>query len=1080
MKNIHLLYVEDDAHARQDLSAKLEAKGFRLSLAASGSEGLGQFQSAGADVILCDLHMPEMDGLEVLRQVKRINAETPVIILTARGSVEQAVSAIKQGANDFVLKPVEINTIETTIQKALEQASLEQALTRSESNLQMLLETVPDLVYSLNSKGRFLSVSPAGERLLGYAISEMLGRSVFDYVHPHDREQLKASFQKTKTAGDSKIKTLQFRMICKSGKTRHFEVNRRLIFENGKVVRQDGIARDITKRKELEQELRKKTRESEKNTYSLARANIELLSVQEQLEHKNKEMERLLRKVSETNNRLQAILDSSLSAIVMVDLNNRIIASNRRVKDFFCIDTTAMMNQPISRFNNGIKSCFKAQKKFQRLAERLLAHPDTDIEGLSDMEKIYERAFELSTPNIRFVSVFAIPVLDKDNKELGSVWIYNDITKMKRADEQLRAIMEASPFPVIVTRKQDGKILYANHQMADLIGVKRKALTGASAPDYYANPEERKIVLEKVNQNGSLRNHEVEIRKADGTTAWMIFSIETTEIGGESVFISSLYDISERKKAEEALRESEEKFRQLNENIKEVFWMVDLELHEMIYVSPSYEDIFGRPRELLYKNPDNWLNAVHPDDIKKLSSDLEQAGRRENEQEFRIIRPDNSVRWIRSRAFAVRNADGEIYRYCGVSEDITERKLAQEKLHLYKEIFQNSNDPITILDPDGFFLEQNPAARKLYRYTDEELRGKTPALFTSEETFSKIGESLTRTGSFRGEIVSHPKNGAPVDVELSAFSMYDDKGEVTCRIGFARDITERKQAEKALQESLRELARANQHLHQTQGQLVQSEKMASLGMLVAGIAHEINTPIGAVHSMHDTLKRAVVRLEQTLETKYAEDLKNDGDLYGPLRIIQDANKVIDTGSERVTTIVRRLRSFARLDEAELKLVDIHEGLEDTLTLIHHEIKHNITVDKNYGDIPPIPCFPGRLNQVFLNLLINAKQAIRERGTITITTRLVHPKVQIRMSDDGAGIPQEKLDKVFDPGFTTKGVGVGTGLGLSICYQIIQDHKGKITVESEVGKGTTFTIMLPMNLDKLLEHEHVDRSRPAPR
>ncbi|MFQ5771710.1 MAG: sensor histidine kinase, partial [bacterium] len=266
-----------------------------------------------------------------------------------------------------------------------------------------------------------------------------------------------------------------------------------------------------------------------------------------------------------------------------------------------------------------------------------------------------------------------------------------------------------------------------------------------------------------------------------------------------------------------------------------------------------------------------------------------------------------------------------------------------------------------------------------------------------------------------------------------------------------------------------DLANANRHLRETQGQLVQSEKMASLGMLVAGIAHEINTPIGAVHSMHDTLKRAVKKLKQTLETQFPKEYQENHGLSTPIKIIDDANKVIENGSERVINIVRRLRSFARLDEAELKTVDIHEGLEDTLTLIHHEIKHNITVTKNFAELPAIACFPGRLNQVYLNLLINAKQAIRDKGEIAITTFQKEGNVHIEIQDNGVGISRDKLSRIFDPGFTTKGVGVGTGLGLSICYQIIKDHKGEIRVKSEVGKGSTFTIVFPMNLDELLEN-----------
>ncbi len=270
--------------------------------------------------------------------------------------------------------------------------------------------------------------------------------------------------------------------------------------------------------------------------------------------------------------------------------------------------------------------------------------------------------------------------------------------------------------------------------------------------------------------------------------------------------------------------------------------------------------------------------------------------------------------------------------------------------------------------------------------------------------------------------------------------------------------------------TLDELASAYQNLRLTQGQLIQSEKMASLGMLVAGIAHEINTPIGAVASMHNTLVRAIEKLITMFDQTCEEGREETRKIQDTLKVIQEANKVIISGTERVVNIVRRLRSFARLDEAEVKTVDIHEGLEDTLTLIHHEIKHSITIHKNYGKLPLCSCYPGRLNQVFLNLLINARQAIKDKGEITITTYLENNRAHIEFTDTGVGIPPENLSRIFDPGFTTKGVGVGTGLGLAICYQIIQDHRGEIKVNSHPGTGTTFAIILPLDLEEQLERE----------
>lgn len=246
-----------------------------------------------------------------------------------------------------------------------------------------------------------------------------------------------------------------------------------------------------------------------------------------------------------------------------------------------------------------------------------------------------------------------------------------------------------------------------------------------------------------------------------------------------------------------------------------------------------------------------------------------------------------------------------------------------------------------------------------------------------------------------------------------------------------------------------------EELRATQAQLVQSEKMAALGALVAGVAHEINTPVGAISSVRDSLRRTVEKLRDELSVSHPKEL----------RVLDEVAKVVESGSSRVQEIVKRLRSFARLDEAEMKKVDLHEGLDDTLMLLNHQLKHGITVIKQYGPIPPITCYPSQLNQVFLNLLVNARQAIKDQGEITIRTALEPDgRALVEIKDSGCGIPPENIGRVFDPGFTTKGVGVGTGLGLSICYQIMKQHQGEITVESQPGKGTIFRVLIPTDLD----------------
>lgn len=267
------------------------------------------------------------------------------------------------------------------------------------------------------------------------------------------------------------------------------------------------------------------------------------------------------------------------------------------------------------------------------------------------------------------------------------------------------------------------------------------------------------------------------------------------------------------------------------------------------------------------------------------------------------------------------------------------------------------------------------------------------------------------------------------------------------------------------QEMMAQLEATNRKLKETQAQLVQSEKMASLGNLVAGIAHEINTPVGAIKSMHDSLAKATDRLKVTLQTEKPELIEENRRIKAALKVIDDASGVIESGSSRVANIVRRLKSFARLDEAELLCADVHEGLDDTLLLLQHELKRDIKVHRDYGDVPPFSCFPSQLNQVYLNLLVNARQAVDGAGEIFIRTRVVNGQAHISIRDTGRGIPKQNLNKIFDPGFTTKGVQVGTGLGLSICYRIVSDHQGRILVDSEEGRGSTFTVVLPLDLDQ---------------
>jgi signal transduction histidine kinase len=263
-----------------------------------------------------------------------------------------------------------------------------------------------------------------------------------------------------------------------------------------------------------------------------------------------------------------------------------------------------------------------------------------------------------------------------------------------------------------------------------------------------------------------------------------------------------------------------------------------------------------------------------------------------------------------------------------------------------------------------------------------------------------------------------------------------------------------------------ELERANRELRTAQAQLVQSAKMAALGDLVAGVAHEINSPLGAIHASADVAHRAAALVaECAARPELAPLLAREPRLPAALQALEQASATVRTASKRISGIVTSLRQFARLDEAERKTADLHEGIDSALSLLDHRIGPGVEIVRDYGDLPAIVCFPNRMNQVFMNLLVNALEALEGRpGRITIATRRDRDHALVEIADTGRGIPGHHLERIFDPGFTTKGVQVGTGLGLSICYRIVQDHDGTIEVASAPGHGSRFTIRLPLRPD----------------
>ncbi|HMK59887.1 MAG TPA: ATP-binding protein [Dissulfurispiraceae bacterium] len=446
--------------------------------------------------------------------------------------------------------------------------------------------------------------------------------------------------------------------------------------------------------------------------------------------------------------------------------------------------------------------------------------------------------------------------------------------------------------------------------------------------------------------------------------------------------------------------------------------------------------------------------------------------------------------------------------HANMQKALEQERLAEAK---YRSIFENAAEGIFRTTVQGKCISCNPAAASILGYgSAQELMETVPNVerlyvdTARRKDFLKQVKEGIDVKSF--EVEFFRKDGGKQWVMLSARPVFDDSGEVICMDGMLQDISHRKQAEESLcklneeleqrvAERTSQLKTANDELHlltqslesayselkAAQSTVLQQEKMASIGQLAAGVAHEINNPVGFIMSNLNSLAKYIDKVTAFMAvqadllekcsaggsdvvTSVIADIQKQKKMLKIDFIMEDLGNIIREsfeGAERVKKIVQDLKTFSRVDESSFKSADINDGLERTINIIWNELKYKAILKRDYGNLPLTVCNAGQLNQVFMNVLINAAQAIETMGEIIVKTWCDSSQIYVRISDTGSGIPPEKIERIFEPFFTTKAVGQGTGLGLSIAYDIIKKHKGEITVDSILGKGTTFTFSIPI-------------------
>ena len=425
--------------------------------------------------------------------------------------------------------------------------------------------------------------------------------------------------------------------------------------------------------------------------------------------------------------------------------------------------------------------------------------------------------------------------------------------------------------------------------------------------------------------------------------------------------------------------------------------------------------------------------------------------------------------------------------------ELTEKKKygarLQSSLTELAQIFNSASGGMMVIDMNNTIIRANRSFLQMVRLPREEVIGKKcfdvfygPKCHSPDCPLVLISNGVHPVEYEIEKILADHER---IICELGAAPFYDSEDRVIGIVEDFKDITLRRKAEddllgtyaelreknRELEEEQRNLGLAHSELKAAQSQMLQREKMASIGQLAAGVAHEINNPVGFIASNLTTLAKYIDRLteyialqEKATMGEAQEQLREARKKLKIEHIAGDAKDLIREsldGTDRVSTIVRGLKSFSRVDGATQQATDINECLEATLNIVWNELKYKAVVTKDYGSISRTLCNPQQLNQVFMNLLVNAAQAIEKQGEIRIRSREENGWIFISIADTGCGVSPQNLPRIFEPFFTTKDVGKGTGLGLSISYDIIKKHGGEISVESEPGRGTTFNVKIPV-------------------
>ena len=622
--------------------------------------------------------------------------------------------------------------------------------------------------------------------------------------------------------------------------------------------------------------------------------------------------------------------------------------------------------------------------------------------------------------------------------------------ELRESEERWRSLVEHSP-DIILTADREGKILFINRVVP---GFRREEVTGTSIYDY-APPASRRIMKEALERIFTTGNSDQYETLGDGPhrkPTWYSSRMSPLFRGGKVVAVMIVAtEITLRRRAEGELREQTQRLRVLTENVPAVLWTVDLDLKFTSSVGTGLAALNLKPNEAVGMTLQQYFQLDDPE-----FEPIAAHRRALRGESVRFETSWGGHTWG-SHLEPLRDSSGSIVGVIGVALNLTGRKRTEAELLYQKTLLEAQREAsiegILVVDDKGKMISLNRRFVRMWGIPEDVVASES-----DEAALQSVLHKLVDPEGFLAKVrklYAAPMEESRDELKLKDGRTFDrysapvrDRGGVQYgRVWFFRDVTERKRAEAELRRAAVETKRAFEDLKSAQAQLIRSEKLASIGMLVSGVAHELNNPLNVMYGNLKLLAEECKSGPPRAGTAKERKLKG---------MIRDALKA----AEHAKGVVEDFRGFAR-DVRTAESVDLNRCLEEALALVRRELRPKIRLVKRLGRIPPVRCLRGQMSQVFLNLLSNAHEAIEGAGTITLTSRRRNGRVVFEISDTGRGMDEEVQRNLFEPFYTTKAPGQGLGLGLSISAMILQNHGGEISCKSRPGKGSSFRLELPI-------------------